>query len=79
MIRRDYILRMIEEFIQVLARINALKKGQLGQEADGVIGAEFKRLVGAGAQAILQMSETELLSKIILGEPTQVVHYKHDS
>ncbi len=28
MIRRDYILRMIEEFLQVLARINFLKKGQ---------------------------------------------------
>ena len=76
MIRRDYILRMIEEFIQVLARINALKKGQLWQEADGAIDAEFKRLVGAGAQAVSQTSETELLAKIIQGEPTQVVHYK---
>ena len=76
MIRRDYILRMIEEFIQVLARINALKKGQLWQEADGAIDAEFKRLVGAGAQVVSQMSETELLAKIIQGEPTQVVHYK---
>jgi len=27
MIRRDYILRMIEECIRALARINALKKG----------------------------------------------------
>ena len=76
MIRRDYILRMIEEFIQVLARINALKKGQLWQEADGVIDAEFRRLVGAGAQAVSQMSETELLAKIIQGEPTQAVHCK---
>ena len=76
MIRRDYILRMIEEFIQVLARINALKKGQLWQEADGAIDAEFKRLVGAGAQAVSQMSGTELLAKIIRGEPTQVVHDK---
>jgi hypothetical protein len=76
MIRRDYILRMIEEFIQVLARINALKKGQLWQEADGVIDAEIKRLVGAGAQAVSQMSETELLAKIIQCEPTQAVHDK---
>jgi hypothetical protein len=27
-IRRDYILRMIEEFIQALARVNALKQDQ---------------------------------------------------
>jgi hypothetical protein len=76
MIRSDYILRMIEEFIQALARINALKRGQLWQEADGAIDAEFKRLVGAGAQVVSQMSETELLAKIIQGEPTQVIHYK---
>ena len=31
MIRRDYILRMIEEFVQALARINALRKGQRGR------------------------------------------------
>jgi hypothetical protein len=76
MIRRDYILRMIEEFVQVLARINALRKGQLWQEVDSVIDAEFKQLVGTGVQAVSQMSETELLAKIIQGEPTQVVHYK---
>jgi hypothetical protein len=76
MIRSDYILRMIEEFMQVLARIDSLKKGQLWHEADEATDAEFKRLVGAGAQAILQMSDTELLAKIIQGEPTQVVHYK---
>jgi len=33
MIRRDYILRMIEEFIQALSRIRALKKDQLWSEA----------------------------------------------
>jgi len=76
MIRRDYILRMIEEFVQVLARINALRKGQSWQEADDLLDAEFQRMVGAGAQAVSQLSETELLAKIIQGEPTQVVHYK---
>ncbi len=76
MIRRDYILRMIEEFIQVLARVNSLKKSQLWQEAGGVIDAEFQRLVGAGPQAVSKMTETEILAKIIQSEPTQVVHYK---
>ena len=76
MIRRDYILRMIEEFMQVLARINSLKKEQLWQEADTVIDEEFQRLLGSGAKAVMQLSETELLAKIIQGEPTQVLHHK---
>ncbi len=76
MIRRDYILRMIEEFMQVLARINFLKKGQLWQQADDVIEQEFRRLVSAGAQAVAEMNETDLLAKIIEGEPTAVVHSK---
>jgi len=76
MIRRDYIIRMIEEFIQALSRISALKKGQLWREADAAIDAEFQRLLSAGAVAAVQMSETELLAKLIQGEPTQVVHHK---
>lgn len=75
-IRRDYILRMIEEFIRTLARINSLKKGQLWREAEGVVDEEFNKLIGGGAQAALQMSETELLAKLIRGEPTQVVRDK---
>src|SRR5512135_3611 len=76
MIRRDYILRMIEEFMQVLARLNSLKRGQLWREADEVIDTEFKRLIGGGTQAIAQLSETELLAKLIQGEPTQAIHHK---
>jgi hypothetical protein len=76
MIRRDYILRMIEEFVQALARINSLKQGQLWRETHVAIDAEFQRLVSAGAGAVAQMSETELLARIIQGEPTQVVHHK---
>jgi Family of unknown function (DUF6483) len=76
MIRRDYIIRMIEEFIQVLARIQSLKKGQLWREADGLIDEEFNHLVGGGAQVVAQLNETELLAKLIQGEPTQVVHHK---
>ena len=75
-IRRDYILSMIEEFMQVLSRIAALKKGKLWREADTVLDAEFQRLVSAGAEAASNMSETELLAQLIRGEPTQVVHTK---
>jgi hypothetical protein len=75
-IRRDYILRMIEEFIQALARINALKKDQRWQAAAGLVDEEFQRLVGAGAQAVARLTETELLARLIRGEPTQAVRDK---
>jgi hypothetical protein len=76
MIRRDYILRMIEEFVQTLARMNSLKRAQKWDEASDVLGTEFQRLIGAGPQAVVNLSETELLAKIVEGEPTQVVRDK---
>ena len=76
MIRRDYILRMIEEFIQALARVNALKQDRRWQEAAGVVDEEFQRLIGVGAQAVARLTETELLPTIIRGEPTQAVRDK---
>jgi hypothetical protein len=76
LIRRDYILRIIEEFFQTLSRIQALKKGQHWREAAGNIDEEFQRLIGAGGQAVAQLSETELLARLIKGEPTQVVSQK---
>ena len=76
MIRRDYILRMIEEFIQALSRIRALKKEQLWPEAAAILDEEFQRLVGDGARAVAGLSQTELIARLIRGEPTQVVHTK---
>jgi hypothetical protein len=76
MIRRDYILRMIEEFIQALARIKSLKKGERWNDAALAVDEEFNRLIGPGAREVAKLSETELLAKIICGEPTQVVHHK---
>src|ERR1017187_3114190 len=67
---------MIEEFIQALARINALKHDRRWQEAAGVLDEEFQRLIGAGAQAVSRLTETELLAMIIRGEPTQAVRDK---
>ena len=76
MIRRDYILRMIEEFMQALSRIRSLKQDQHWQEATIALDEEFNRLIGEGAQAVSRLTETELLAKLIRGEPTQVVHTK---
>lgn len=76
MIRRDYILGMIEEFIQAMARLRALKTDQRWQETAGLVDEESQRLIGAGAQAVAQLTETELLARLIRGEPTQAVHEK---
>ena len=72
MIRRDYILRMIEEFVQILARIKSLKQDQLWPEADSTLTEEFKRLLGSGPEEIANFSDTELLAKVIQGEETSL-------
>ncbi len=76
MIRRDDILRMIEEFLQALARIHSFKKGQRWDEASEALEAEFKRLIGDGAKAVARLSETELLARLVQGGPTPVVRHK---
>ena len=76
MIRRDYILRMIEEFIRALATIHSLKKDRRWQEAAGTIDGEFKRLIRAGVQEVTNLTETELLARLMEGEAMLVVHDK---
>lgn len=76
MIRRDYILRMIEEFMQALSRLRSLKQGQRWAEAGEELDAEFKKLVGDGAQAVARLSETELLARLMQDGPTHLVREK---
>src|SRR5260221_8273381 len=76
MIRRDYILRMIEEFMQALNRIRGLKQGQDWQTAGAELNSAFQRLVGGGPQAVAALSETELIARLVSGEFTHLVHEK---
>jgi hypothetical protein len=76
MMRRDYIIRMIEEFARALAGVRALKNGAKWPEAAGSLDAEFQRLVGDGPDRVAKMSETELLGRIVQGEATQAVRDK---
>lgn len=76
MIRRDYILRMIAEFIEVLNRIDALKKGELWVEAKREIEDQFKHLIGATGDELARLTDTEMLAKLVQGEPTQVIREK---
>jgi len=76
MIRRDFLLRMIEEFAQALLRIRSLKRNQRWGEAAAALDAEFERLVGDGAQAVARLSESELLARLMQDGPTHVVRDK---
>lgn len=76
MVRRDYILRMIEQLAQVLDRtrqqIAARHFGDARAELDKV----FTELTGADADSVAKLSETELLAKLTLDAPTTVVREK---
>ncbi len=76
MIRRDYILRMIEEFCRGLARLRAYIDFSDWKEASDALDAEFQKLIGLGAKAVAQKSETELLANVIRGEATSAVAEK---
>lgn len=76
MIRRDYILRMIEEFCEALSRIRALKQDRRWQEAAGTLDEQFQRLIGTDPATAARLTETELLARLIRGEPTMAVREK---
>jgi hypothetical protein len=76
MIRRDYLLRQIEQFVAMLAKITGLTKKEKWQEASAVTAEEFQRLTGVDAREVVWMSETELLARLMQGEPTQFVENK---
>jgi hypothetical protein len=76
MIRRDYILRMLAEFFEVLSRIRSLRKGQKWHEAALLTDQELERLLHGDAKSIVSLSETELLARLIAGETTLAVREK---
>jgi hypothetical protein len=76
MIRRDYILEMIERFAQMLARIRADIAGGRPAEASDTLDHAFQELVGAGPDAVSRLSETELLALILRDDPAQVARQK---
>lgn len=60
----------------MLAKINSLKCGEHWSEASGIVDQEFQKLTGLNAAAAMNLSETELLARLIKGEPTQAVREK---
>lgn len=76
MIRRDYLLRQIEQFVAMLAKITGLAKNEQWQEASAVTAGELQRLTGTDAREVVRLSETELLARLVQSEPTHVVESK---
>ena len=76
MIRRDYILRQVEQFAAMLARITGLARNEQWQEASVMTTGELRRLTGVEWRALLQLSEAALLARLIEGEPAFAVESK---
>ena len=73
MIRRDYILREIEEFVAMLTKITGLARDGRQEEAADLSEETFHKLTGAHASEVVEMSETELLARLIQDGPAQMV------
>jgi len=76
MLRRDYILRMVEQFVQMLARMAALKNGERWDEVSGTLDEEFKKLLGEDAATVARLSEDDLRVRLMREGPTQLVREK---
>ncbi len=70
MISRDYLLGMVEKFVQRVLRIRErISLRQYAGAREDLDGA-FQELVGEGALKVSQFSEAELLSRVAQGGPT---------
>lgn len=65
MIRRDYILRMIEEFVSVLSTIKNRKKERLWKEAQLTVDQEARRLTGMEMATLATLTETEIWARLL--------------
>jgi hypothetical protein len=76
MIRRDYVLGMIEDFARALARIRSFRAGEKWEEADAAVLAEFKKLIGEDGCAVAKLSEMELMAAVVREGPTLGVGHR---
>jgi hypothetical protein len=76
MIRRDFIVRMIEEMGRALAQIRALRKGGRADAAWQMVDAECEKLAAMGVTGILRISDTELLARVSEGQFAQTMHLR---
>ncbi len=66
MIRRDYLMRLIEQFAEALSRILKLKESKNYKEAHSLIGETCKELLGFDSLFINSFSTEDLISIIAI-------------
>lgn len=76
MIRRDFILRMIEQCIQALTRSLRLSRAGQFDEAQAELDQGIRALTGLDAKRVGQLSNAELMAALLEGGPTQFVRQK---
>jgi hypothetical protein len=76
MIRHDYILRMIMQFSQVLARITGLARADKVEESQQEITRAVQELVGLDPEEACARSEKTLVAKLLESGPTHVIREK---
>src|SRR5258708_15188244 len=67
---------MVGEFFEVVGRIRALQKGQQWSAAGQLTNEELQRILGLDASALVRLTETELLARLIRSESTLAVREK---
>jgi tetratricopeptide (TPR) repeat protein len=65
MFRRDYLLRQVEQFVEVMMRMTGLTKAGKWDEASAEANSQFKALAGADVTELLRMSDTDLLARLV--------------
>lgn len=68
MFRQDYIIRMIEQFGQVLRQIVGLNKAGNFEDARNVIASTTEELVGFNLEEVCATADAKLVSKLIKGQ-----------
>jgi tetratricopeptide (TPR) repeat protein len=76
MIRRDYLLRMVEQCVQALARGLRLTQEREFEAARGELDQGIRDLAGLDLEQVNRLSEAELMALLLRGEPTQVLRQK---
>jgi hypothetical protein len=65
MLRRDYILRMVEEFFRTLSKITRQKEEGRWDDAEASLEEEAKRLIDCDLRSVCELSDSELLGRLL--------------
>lgn len=65
MLRRDYILRMIEDFMRVLARVTRQKDERDWDGAEGTLEEQARELTGLDLETLASLSDTEIFARLL--------------